>query len=103
MIREVVAYGLDSILFGPHLPTPEFPPADLELGEYVAKATDRAEVFGQVWRYGSFVASELLAKQLYDQGVHGAAIYESETAVQRPSFWERAWRYKCPDCLAGRC
>jgi len=89
---------VDSLIFGPHLPTAELPP-QIDLREYTTRAQGRAEVFGQAWRYGSTRDAEILAGELYDQGVQGIAIYESEMAVQRASFWENLWRYRRPETL----
>jgi hypothetical protein len=92
---------VDSILFAPHLPTANNSPTSLDLRDYIQLAKGRAPVFGQVWRYGSIQDAEILARDLYKQGVHGVAIYESEVAVQRPSMWENLWRFRRPECLRG--
>jgi hypothetical protein len=53
----------------------------------------------QVWRESSGMQAELLASDLYAQGVDRVALYESNLTVERPSMRERIWRFSRPDHL----
>ncbi len=91
---------LDGILFAPHLPLGANYPEVQDLRGYVAMAQGRTKVYGQVWRESSGSQSELLARDLYAQGVDGVALYESNHTVALPSMRERLWKFSRPESLA---
>jgi hypothetical protein len=49
-------------------------------------------VWSQVWRYGSMAQALELAKQAYDAGAQGVAVFDSELAILRPNCRESLWR-----------
>ncbi|MBI4023855.1 MAG: hypothetical protein HY360_02675 [Verrucomicrobia bacterium] len=92
---------VDGIIFGPHCGGAADYPEEMDLTPYIGMAQGRVKIYGQVWRYGSGNHAEMLAKNLYRQGVDGVAFYESNATVSRPSLRERIWRFGRPDCLRG--
>lgn len=92
---------VDGIIFGPHCAGAADYPEEMDLRPYIEMAAGRVNIYGQVWRYGSGNHAEVLAKDLYRQGVDGVAFYESNATVLRPSLRERIWRFSRPEYLRG--
>lgn len=93
---------VDGLIFAAHLPAPDLYPQKLNLTHWLQLAQRTAPhvpVYGQVWNCGSVIEAEVLAGDLYAQGVAGIAIYESEFAVARPWVREHLWRFNSPDRL----
>ncbi|MBI4026566.1 MAG: hypothetical protein HY360_16385 [Verrucomicrobia bacterium] len=90
---------VDGILFAPHIPLGDKYPENIDLTPYLTMARGRTKIYGQVWRESSGMQAELLASDLYEQGVDGVALYESNLTVERPSMRERLWRFSRPDHL----
>jgi hypothetical protein len=104
-VETWISEGLvDGIIFGPHVATAVNYPETMNLRPYIEmaqRASTPVKVWGQVWRYGSGIQAEVLAKDLYEQGVDGVTFYESNYAVFRPSLREQLWRFNRPECLRG--
>jgi hypothetical protein len=67
-------------------------PEAIDVKPYVSEAAGRARVWSQVWRYGSMAQALELAKQAYDAGAQGVAVFDSELAILRPNCREGLWR-----------
>jgi hypothetical protein len=99
-VGKWVEEGLvDEIIFGPHCATAENYPEKLDLTPYLAMSGGRIRVYGQVWRYGSAIHAEAMAKDLYEQGADGVALYESNMSVYLPSVRDRLWKLSRPETL----
>jgi|GEM_PF-1776986 len=89
----------EGIVFGQHCATAENYPHHIDLRPYVERSAGRTKVIGQTWRYGSAHHAEALAKQIYDQGGDGVALYESNAAVAIPSMRDASHRFNRPELL----
>ena len=87
---------VDEVIFGPHCASAANYPHEMDLAPYLQMADGRAKVYGQVWRYGSGIHAEALARRLYEQGVDGVAVYESNMSVCLPSIRDRLPSLKRP-------
>lgn len=87
---------LDGIIFAPHCPSGDNYPEHMDLTTYVHQSSGKTGIFGQVWRNSSAVQAEIMAADLYAQGVNGVCLYESNLAVMRTSLRQRLWRFGEP-------
>ena len=88
---------VDGLILGPHCALHDNYPESLDLTWYTQRTA--VPVFGQVWRYSSAVLAGTLARQCYQQGAHGVALYESNLAVANPALRNWAWRLARPEEL----
>jgi hypothetical protein len=93
---------VDGLIFAAHLAPPDFFPQRLDLTPYLALTRGRVPVYGQVWNCGSPIEADVLAGDLYRQGVQGIVFYESEESVVRPLVREHLWRFNRPSSLRYR-
>jgi hypothetical protein len=87
---------VDGLIAAPWCPTPDTQPDSIDVRPFVDVAQGRARIFGQVWRYGSMAQAGALARQVYEGGGDGVAVYDSEIAVAKPGCREHLWRLAQP-------
>lgn len=90
---------VDGIIFGSHCHSAEDTPEFVDIKRHVDRAAGKVKIFSQIWRYGSVQQSLALAKQAYDQGVDGVALYESNASVGNPVWRDHLWRLNRPAAL----
>lgn len=93
--------AVDGLIFGPWCATAPNFPDELACDDLIALARGKVPVFGQVWRYGSGIHAEVMAKQLYERGCTGVAMYESNASVCLANMRDRLWRFSRPAALLG--
>lgn len=92
---------VDGIVFAPWCASANNYPEKLDLRPYINRSKGRIKIYGQTWRYGSGIHAESMAKDLYNQGVNGIALYESNATVAMQSMRDRLWRFARPEYLRG--
>jgi hypothetical protein len=90
---------VDGIVFGPYCADATNYPDTMDLRPYIARAQGKTRIYGQVWRYGSALHAEVMAADLYEQGVDGVALYESNATVAHSTLRENLWRFSRPEQL----
>jgi len=99
-VETWVAEGIvDEIIFGPHCATADNYPETLDIDSYLKLCAGKVKVYGQVWRYGSGLHAEVMARELYEQGADGVAFYESNMSVYLPTIRDRLWKFSRPETL----